>query len=419
VTTPTGWRESTLADVIGRVEAGVSVNSEDRIADNGESGILKTSAVTSGRFNATENKAILTSELDRAKVKPKSDRIIVSRMNTPNLVGASAYVEQDHENLYLPDRLWQLEPRTSAPISMRWLSYVLGSAPFRRRICALGTGTSGSMKNISKDKFLKLSLALPPLDEQLKIAEILSCWERAIETQSETVRKVNLLLVNLVNDLTAGKLRRAEKNASLMRIPVIGLVPKDWPLVELRELLIPNNRKITKPSTAYTGLGLRSHCKGTFLKPNSKPEKIALEELFEVHAHDLVVSITFAWEGAIAIAGEHDHGALTSHRFPTFTIKDGRLDLDFLRFYIRRPSFVRRLGLISPGGAGRNRVLSKTDFLGLRIPVPPLDEQRFIGSTLRSVELTLTQSKKQLDAFEQQRRGLLELLMSGNVRVKT
>ena len=49
---PNGWLTKRLSYLIKSMDAGVSVNSEDRQAEKGEFGILKTSAVTSGVFNA-------------------------------------------------------------------------------------------------------------------------------------------------------------------------------------------------------------------------------------------------------------------------------------------------------------------------------------------------------------------------------
>ena len=89
---PEEWSIVTLNDLIKRIDAGVSVNSEDRVAEGNEYGILKTSAVSSNKFLPKENKAILESELDRAKLNPVSGGILVSRMNTIEFVGACAYM---------------------------------------------------------------------------------------------------------------------------------------------------------------------------------------------------------------------------------------------------------------------------------------------------------------------------------------
>ena len=155
------WVEATVSDFVLSLDAGVSVNSGDRAANSAEFGILKTSAVTNGVFEADENKVVLTeSEQSRLKESVSGGTIIISRMNTPALVGANAYVESNHENLFLPDRLWAAKPRDGS--SMRFLASILGSEKGRDALSKLAKGTSGSMKNITKPDVLAVSVMAPP-----------------------------------------------------------------------------------------------------------------------------------------------------------------------------------------------------------------------------------------------------------------
>lgn len=168
-------RERPLGELLASVEGGVSVNSEDRVARDGEIGVLKTSAVTYGTFAPHEHKAVVPVERARAKRAVRGGTILFSRMNTPGLVAASAYVEKDHPHLFLPDRLWELVVQPG--VDARWLSQVLASAPVRAELSARASGTSGSMKNISKEKLLSLPIAVPSLDEQRRIAAVLSALD--------------------------------------------------------------------------------------------------------------------------------------------------------------------------------------------------------------------------------------------------
>ena len=158
--------------VIDSLESGVSVNSISKPISEGEIGILKTSCVTSGVFDPTEHKTVVLDERSRAKCNPKRNSIIISRMNTENLVGANAYVSEDFERLFLPDRLLQtVISRTD--VNVRYLQSILASDAYRQRISAICGGTSGSMKNISKGQFLQLEIPLPPLaTQQAIVAEI-------------------------------------------------------------------------------------------------------------------------------------------------------------------------------------------------------------------------------------------------------
>jgi type I restriction enzyme S subunit len=170
-------RVARLGDIIGSLEAGVSVNSLDRAAAPSEPGVLKISAVTSGAFDPGANKAIRHEEIERARVTPRENRILVSRSNTAELLGASAYVDADYPNRFLPDKLWQLEPKSQDVVHMRWLACWLAARSTRTRISALATGSSGSMKNIAKDQFLALTLTVPPHSEQVRVADALASWD--------------------------------------------------------------------------------------------------------------------------------------------------------------------------------------------------------------------------------------------------
>ncbi|CAD7038434.1 N-6 DNA methylase [Pseudorhizobium halotolerans] len=159
------WPSVELGEIFEALEAGVSVNSENRTKLPGEIGILKTSAVTSGIFNPDEHKAVLPEEVDRVKCSPRKGSIIISRMNTEALVGASAYVEDDFPDLFLPDRLWQTVI-TRPDVSAKYIHTVIASDEYRARISSICGGTSGSMKNVAKSQLLKVEVPLPDIEIQ-------------------------------------------------------------------------------------------------------------------------------------------------------------------------------------------------------------------------------------------------------------
>ena len=156
-----GWEKVKLSHFIARLETGVSVNSNDDIFSGDKKCVLKTSCVYTGYFSDNEAKVISPSDLVRAKLNPVRDSIIISRMNTRELVGMSAYIEKDYPNLFLPDRLW-MTVKSDNPHSSLWLSFALKSFAIREQIQKIASGTSGSMKNISKKDFLEIEVINPP-----------------------------------------------------------------------------------------------------------------------------------------------------------------------------------------------------------------------------------------------------------------
>ena len=91
-------------------------------------------------------------------------------MNTPQLVAKSAYVSADSKDTFLPDRLWQ-SVRSETPHNVLWLSSILGHPRVLKEIQKKASGTSGSMKNISKNDFLSTKIILPPLYLQEEFAK--------------------------------------------------------------------------------------------------------------------------------------------------------------------------------------------------------------------------------------------------------
>ncbi|WP_449101840.1 restriction endonuclease subunit S [Pseudomonas veronii] len=133
--------------------------------------------------------------------------MLISRMNTPDLVGESGYIEQDYPWLFLPDRLWMTHFRKESDINVKWLSYVLSSPEYKLRIRSNATGTSGSMKNISKGTLLSLSILLPSEAEQTAIATILSDMDSeltALETRRDKARQ---LKHGMMQELLTGRIR--------------------------------------------------------------------------------------------------------------------------------------------------------------------------------------------------------------------
>lgn len=183
------WEGFALSEFIKSLDTGVSVNSGDRPANSREIGILKTSCVGNDKFDILENKVVTDAkEITRVKENVQKNTIIISRMNTPALVGANAYVDSDHKNIYLPDRLWAAKSGERG--SMKFIAYVLGSQKGRMALSELATGTSGSMKNITKTLLLDLYIFAPDDLEQQKIADCLSALDRLIQAQS---RKLDVL----------------------------------------------------------------------------------------------------------------------------------------------------------------------------------------------------------------------------------
>ncbi|QPA01242.1 restriction endonuclease subunit S [Streptomyces violascens] len=206
-----GWHRSRLSDLIDGLEAGVSVRSSGQ-ASRGIA-VLKTSAISNGRFDPTESKPVIPQDVGRVRCNPVAESLIISRMNTPNLVGEVGYVESDYANLYLPDRLWLARPKRGKDrqANMRWLAYYLSSEFGSREVRGLATGTSGSMKNIPKDKLLALEVPTPPPHEQDKIADAVHAVDCAIDLLRDRLVKARNVKQGVMQQLLTGRVHLRAK----------------------------------------------------------------------------------------------------------------------------------------------------------------------------------------------------------------
>ena len=115
---PEDWEIGSLKEAFPRLDAGVSVNSDETVFS--DFFILKTSAVRNGTVNVKESKPVVHSDIHRLKCPVKKGSIIISRMNTPAMVGECGYSNIDAPNTFLPDCLWQAEP-LSSEYDYKWL----------------------------------------------------------------------------------------------------------------------------------------------------------------------------------------------------------------------------------------------------------------------------------------------------------
>ncbi|WP_314243071.1 restriction endonuclease subunit S [Empedobacter tilapiae] len=252
---------------------------------------------------------------------------------------------------------------------------------------------------LNSNEYASLQIPLPSLPEQQKIAEILSTWDKAIQDTEAIIKNLEDRNKGLAFALLRDK-----------------MVNKNSKEVALSKFLTFTPREIEKPKEDYLALGIRSHGKGLFHKPNSDPNAIAMDKLYEVKENDFIVNITFAWEHAVAIVNKEDVGGLVSHRFPTYIINTDIVSVEYFKYVILQPFFRKMLENISPGGAGRNRVLSKKDLLKLKISIPILVEQDKIAEILNTANQEAKQYQQKLETLKLQKKGLMQQLLTGKVR---
>ena len=173
------WSQVKLKDLVLSLDAGVSVNGEDVSVTEDDFSVLKTSCVSLGTFNPDERKKVtLEHEILRLKEPLLNNSLVMNRSNTPLLVASSAFIRNAPKKTYLSDKLWQFKVNQNANI--QWIAFHLSNETTLIKLRDMATGTSNSMKNITKPDVLNFDLIAPSKSEQTKIASFLSAVDEKI-----------------------------------------------------------------------------------------------------------------------------------------------------------------------------------------------------------------------------------------------
>lgn len=197
---PNRWSRGRIRDNIVEITAGASYGGDDKKKlSEDEIGVLKVSAVTKGIFDPSEYKAVKRDVIKKEVINPMKGDLLFSRANTLELVGATCIVHENYENLALPDKLWKIETNEDN-LRKVFLHFVLKNKDVRKSFLSIATGSSGSMLNISMDKFKSIEIPLPPVELQLRFeAEYLKCIEiqKRLQKHLALIKELNGSLSSL------------------------------------------------------------------------------------------------------------------------------------------------------------------------------------------------------------------------------
>ncbi|HCY39794.1 MAG TPA: hypothetical protein DHV48_00280 [Prolixibacteraceae bacterium] len=167
---PEGWVWCRLGDLSLFSEAGSSFKCEEIPVSNCEWGVIKVSAVSWDVFLEDKNKVYSKTQPDDTKAQINVGDFLISRANTSELVGKSVVVKSISKNLLLSDKTIRF--KFSNFVSTDYVHLCNNYTKYARDYYALmGTGSSPSMKNITREHMRNLLIPLPPLSEQTRIVQ--------------------------------------------------------------------------------------------------------------------------------------------------------------------------------------------------------------------------------------------------------
>ena len=166
-----------IFDYLDDIQSGKNLVGVDD--DNGSGfRVLKISAVSKNGFRAGETKPLPSGYVPPPSHIVTDGDLLFSRANTTELVGIPCIANGVHDNVALPDKLWRLVPSPTRAVSA-FLCYALLSQSSRRQIEKMCSGTSGSMQNISIQKFKRIQVPKVSIEDQMRFQDAIEVLDSA------------------------------------------------------------------------------------------------------------------------------------------------------------------------------------------------------------------------------------------------
>lgn len=279
-----------------------------------------------------------------------------------------------------------------------FLGYYLNSMAYRFQLYALIQGIK--VCAISKKAMSGTFLIVPPLAEQKKIAEVLGVWDKAIEKQSQLIEQLTLRKRGLMQQLLTGK----------RRLPGFS---DPWKVCELRELFKERNEnnRVDLPLLSISG------DKGVILQTESDKRDISNDDKSKykrINKGDIGYNTMRMWQGRSALSNIE---GIVSPAY-TIVIPNEGVDGYYMSVLFKQPRLMYDFWTHSQGLVEDTLNCKYRDFGRVRISCPSYIEQKAIAQVLTAADREIELAQQKLELLRQQKRGLMQQLLTGKKRVK-
>ena len=264
----------------------------------------------------------------------------------------------------------------------------------------------------------QFKLRLPKINEQKKIAEILSTWDKAIELKEKLIDEKKELRNAIVNDSIFGLKRFDEFIIShkYNRTKYIN-TPEDWDFIKISDIateVSEKNRNHDKlpvlSCTKYAGLvdSLKYFKKRVFSED--------LSTYKQVKKNHFVYATNHIDEGSIGYQNLYENSVVS----PMYTVfkTNSKVNNHFLFNLLKTRLYIFIYQVNMSASVDRRGSLRWNEFSKIRIPLPSIAEQNKIIELINSVDENIELLKLELNQLKEQKRGLMQLLLTGIVRVE-
>ncbi|SNZ06972.1 type I restriction enzyme, S subunit [Persephonella hydrogeniphila] len=307
--------------------------------------------------------------------------------------------------------------------NIKFIFYNLARRFLHKEFDFLMEGTG--QQEISVKKFLNLLINLPPLPEQQKIAEILETVDNTIEKTEKIIEKYKRIKQGLMQDLLTkgidenGKIRN-EKTHKFKNSP-LGKIPEEWEVVKLVEI-VKNFQYGISDTLLKKGkykIIKMDDIQGWYVKiKNEQYVNIPLSTFkkYKLNRGDILINRTNSMQfvgrpSYFDLKGDYVFASYLIRLFTNSKKVDNLFLTILISFYHEKLK-----NLATPAVQQAN--INANSLKAFQIPLPPLPEQKRIASVLSQIDETIEKETAYKEKLQHLKKGLMEDLLTGKVRVK-
>lgn len=263
---------------------------------------------------------------------------------------------------------------------------------------------------VNKKEFTLFKIPLPPLPEQKKIADILSAWDRAIDLTQKLIEARQRLKKGLMQQLLTGRMRFPEFGKPVKKK---GELPEGWKNMKIgdcfKERIEANPDLPLLSITSDRGVIRRGEVdrKDTSNEDKRKYKRIAVG--------DIGYNTMRMWQGRSAVS---ELEGIVSPAY-TVCIPREKYISKYFGYLFKYDAMINKFRRYSQGLVDDTLNLKFPIFSQIRVNVPAVNEQHLISNILMACDNEMKLLGQRQESFQIQKKGLMEVLLTGEVRVKT
>jgi type I restriction enzyme S subunit len=207
---PSGWSETTVRELVLAHFSGPSPTCDERQVRSAEEwGLLKTTAITWSGWDETAHKVPPETYWGNKRIEVHADDVLITKAGPRHRVAVVAHVSSTRPQLMVSGKMIGLRP-DPALVLPQVLAGLLSMPLAQEFLDRRTTGMAESQVNFSNEVLLETPLCLPPMPEQLAIADVLAASARAVAAEQTKVDKLRLVTRGVMVDLLTGRVRATQ-----------------------------------------------------------------------------------------------------------------------------------------------------------------------------------------------------------------